>query len=624
MLHNMPGCWKARGAVLPSLRRHAVRFQAHAARLTAHAAVEQQHQGPQQEQQQLISYITRNGGLVQHVELQGRELRATKALEPGSLCATVPRCCQLRWDDAHMDPRLLALFQKIPRGQDDAGSGAWQFKQALILLWHQVRGTDSPLEPHLRLLPGRCPGVALPGVGMLLHPDAVQELQYAPLQEDVLNHKYWREEWWRQELAALAGSAQDPFNGLPITAAMFGQAVAVTISRSFGLRRAGSHSMPALLDMLDHAFDANCEISSDLPSGAISLHTTKQVQPGEALRLTYGPHPNTELLLSYGFVVSDNPHDVYEWDFDYKVLADIVNTLCGEGWVPLPLPQWKRELLLGLGLGFSASEVEEEGTPQGLDTQAVADAVAGQRVKLGGSSPAAVEPRLLAAVRLLLLQDGEAASIQAAVQARAAQGSLGDWAAPLARQHEVGVMKALQALVSALYQAFPTTIQEDRLLLKQLEPAASPAQPTPWPSTFPPSSSPASTQQSTASNSSSGSGDDSSGCGSSGSGSGEGRDSSGGRLSSDHAHPAERMYHQPGPQPGPQPGQQQDALGASGRPGVPGVSQQPGQQLGAAEEGLELNLVESLRLAVSFRLQLKLALERCLIRLRERRLGLEV
>ncbi|KAJ9510997.1 hypothetical protein QJQ45_027879 [Haematococcus lacustris] len=294
---------------------------------------------------------------------------------------------------------------------------------------------------------------------------------------------------------------------------------------------------------------------------------------------------------------------------------DIVNTLCGEGWVPLPLPQWKRELLLGLGLGFSASEVEEEGSPQGLDTQAVADAVAGQRVKLGGSSPAAVEPRLLAAVRLLLLQDGEAASIQAAVQARAAQGSLGDWAAPLARQHEVGVMKAMQALVSALYQAFPTTIQEDRLLLKQLEPAGSPAPPTPWPPTSHPSSSPASTQQSTASNSSSGSGDDSSGCGSSGSG--EGRDSSRGRLSSYYEPPAERIYHQPGLQPG----QQQDALGASGRPGGPQVSQQPGQQLGAAEEGLELSLVESLRLAVSFRLQLKLALERCLIRLRERRLG---
>ncbi|GFH31063.1 hypothetical protein HaLaN_30029, partial [Haematococcus lacustris] len=126
-----------------------------------------------------------------------------------------------------------------------------------------------------------------------------------------------------------------------------------------------------------------------------------------------------------------------------------------------------------------------------------------------------------------------------------------------------------------------------------------------------------STQQSPASNSSSGSGDNSSGSGSSG-------DSIGGRLSSDHAPRAERIYHQPGPQPG----QQQDALGASGWPGVPGVAQQPGQQpgqqLGAAEEGQELSLVESLRLAVSFRLQLKLALERCLIRLRERRLGLEV
>ncbi len=145
-----------------------------------------------------------------------------QAHEAGALLLSVPRQCQLRYDDEHVqrDVRLTRLFERLPRGSD-TGLGAWQYKQALTvslparaqgpnpawrrsashnvrvrvlppptqLLWHQARGQGSPLHPHLQQLPGACPGVPVPDVGMLLADDVVPELQYAPLIQDVLNHK---------------------------------------------------------------------------------------------------------------------------------------------------------------------------------------------------------------------------------------------------------------------------------------------------------------------------------------------------------------------------------------------------------------------------------------------------
>lgn len=35
----------------------------------------------------------------------------------------------------------------------------------------------------------------------------------------------------------------------------------------------------------------------------------RELQPGETLLLCYGELNNDELLLEYGFVLSDNPHD---------------------------------------------------------------------------------------------------------------------------------------------------------------------------------------------------------------------------------------------------------------------------------------------------------------------------
>lgn len=90
--------------------------------------------------------------------------------------------------DAVDDPRLLALFQRLPSGSD-TGQAAWQFKQALTLLQHELQGINGPLHGYLTHLPGKMAGVPTPRIGMLMDDAAVQELQYAPFVQDVQNHK---------------------------------------------------------------------------------------------------------------------------------------------------------------------------------------------------------------------------------------------------------------------------------------------------------------------------------------------------------------------------------------------------------------------------------------------------
>ncbi len=64
------------------------------------------------------------------------------------------------------------------------------FTHGMQLLWHISKGSGSPLQPYLAMLPGLAVGAPAPRLGMLLSDEAVQELQYTPLMEDVLNQKY--------------------------------------------------------------------------------------------------------------------------------------------------------------------------------------------------------------------------------------------------------------------------------------------------------------------------------------------------------------------------------------------------------------------------------------------------
>ena len=86
---------------------------------------------PSIREQKLEHWLVESGGLVSGVTLGERQVRATELLEPGQLLVSVPRACQIRYDDVH-DEAMQELFSRVPRGSSDA-SGAWQFKQALTV-----------------------------------------------------------------------------------------------------------------------------------------------------------------------------------------------------------------------------------------------------------------------------------------------------------------------------------------------------------------------------------------------------------------------------------------------------------------------------------------------------------
>jgi hypothetical protein len=68
-----------------------------------------------------------------------------------------------------------------------------------------------------------------------------------------------------------------------------------------------------LVDSLNHARGTPVSWLIDRPTEAkersVSLISHKSNNPGEELYNNYGPKPNDELLLGYGFVLSNNPDD---------------------------------------------------------------------------------------------------------------------------------------------------------------------------------------------------------------------------------------------------------------------------------------------------------------------------
>ncbi|GIL66007.1 hypothetical protein Vafri_19649 [Volvox africanus] len=523
----------------------------------------------------LEEWLRNHGGTVNSVELRSvlfpsgavdRQLRATSDHPAGAILISVPRMLQIRYDNieeaaaataatstdtaipAVDAAKLVALYDMMPKGSD-TGAAAWPFKQALTLLYHLSRGLASPLLPYIAHLPGIAPGVPTPRVAMLMHDDAVEELQYGNVIQDIRNQKYWLNHVTKEVFgrlshgtevpgasvsaaaaaaAAAAGrcgsastpAALDPFGGLVVDAELFGWAVAVAMSRCFGLTRFRTHTCVPLVDMANHVAPysaSNCEIRTG-PGGEVLMYAKRPIQADEELTLTYGTHDNHNLLLSYGFTLQPNPNDAFYFDIDLSTVESLVEGLMEDGSGRTGLASWQLQLLethVGIGradggeygkgsgsasgvssgdnnssssngavrvylsaslpsvdtakestCGDFTTPVEGDGTGADFGAEGVAE----ETTATTRASAAAVrstvrqpvDPRLLAALRIATLQDETWYRILQPMSV----DQIGGWANLLARQQEITVMRLLAALVTALYTTFPTTIQQDRQLLK--------------------------------------------------------------------------------------------------------------------------------------------------------------
>lgn len=255
----------------------------------------------------LVSWLRKGGGhvhsgveLVQDDRGAGRGLRVAHSIGDGELIVSVPCThfisCQM---SNHSDRTMLEGIGPNPsiRGM----------RLGLILLQEKLKRRDSQafnFDPYFEMLPSSYDNLPV------YYAEDIPELQFSHVEQHAVARI---NELLRvtKICQSLSGSEDNPFDGhLDIEQVLWAQATAS--SRALSLDcfspEASSRALVPIMDLINHAFDANCRLA-DEGAGTVGLRAVGNIDSGEPLRLNYGNVPNDELVLDYGFVTEENPHD---------------------------------------------------------------------------------------------------------------------------------------------------------------------------------------------------------------------------------------------------------------------------------------------------------------------------
>ncbi|XP_071136518.1 SET domain-containing protein 4-like [Mytilus edulis] len=75
-------------------------------------------------------------------------------------------------------------------------------------------------------------------------------------------------------------------------------------------------ALAPFLDLLNHSTTAEVEAAFNKNNNCFEIKTYNSFRKYDQVFISYGAHSNTHLLMEYGFILPDNPHDVYELDYD--------------------------------------------------------------------------------------------------------------------------------------------------------------------------------------------------------------------------------------------------------------------------------------------------------------------
>lgn len=257
-------------------------------------------------------------------------------------------------------------------------------------------------------------------------------------------------------------AAESAFGGTSVDANALGWALASVSSRAFRLR---GPSQPAsllpLVDMCNHSFRPSCEVKLGGPGHAV-LVAKQRIAPGDQLLICYGQSLNNDLLLlDYGFVEQSSTGDTCPLRFSGGLL-ELAREVAGLGHIPfgassydtapgdgVAAQAWQEAILAELGLVGPGANLE---------------------VLIGG--PDAVDPRLLAALRVLYVQDSKQLSRMS--PALAAKALL--LATPSSDTVDPTVERCALATAAGVcavtLSQWPTTLAQDDVLLGSPQGAA--------------------------------------------------------------------------------------------------------------------------------------------------------
>jgi histone-lysine N-methyltransferase SETD3 len=450
----------------------------------------------------LVAFVREHGGTVDGVrpvagtDQMGWGLEAERDLPRGHRCIVLPRACQLTFDAAAA-AEAEAASQALNSLAQDIPPELWGARLALALLRERARGDTSRWRAYVEALPA-----AFPGLPLFWRREAVDALDYPPVAEQVNKRCRWLHEYSAKHLSSPEALAA--FEGKRVDAGGLAWALAAVTSRAF---RVGGPQQPAallpLVDLCNHDFEPNAEVSpvkgdggaaggsggSSNGGGALQVVTRRPVKAGEPLLLSYGKLPNDFLLLDYGFVVDNNPHDAVSLRFDAHGLlsagaaaAGVLREQAGLGGIgsgkgssssssppelldygdELERSAYKRRRLAALGL-LPGGGGNGNGSAGSLEVALSAG--------MPGGAPVA-DPRLLAATRLLASRSAaETEGLpdrELGAWARSADD--GDAAAPLGnRANESAALRTLAGVAATALSRFGTTLEEDEAGLRALE-----------------------------------------------------------------------------------------------------------------------------------------------------------
>lgn len=388
---------------------------------------------------QLSDWIIDNGGTVEGVQVHswhgadggsGYGVRALTNLKRGDELIMLPERCQLTYG-AGKDPIILKRWMdKIP-------SELWGAKLALKLLHERIEGEQSHFWPYIENLP-----VGFPGLPLFFDRKVVELIEYPPVVAQVNMRCRWLLQF-SQELQSVRGTEEDPFRGVGVDANVLGWSFAAVSSRAF---RPGGPKSPGtllpLIDMCNHSFSPNAKVvgSGKPGNNSLSMVAIKDIAIDEPILLSYGNLPNDFLLLDYGFVIAQNPHDTVKLAFDVgfiegaKAVANV-----GSMAEDVQLKSWQESMLEDLNL-FEDKEVEI--------------------LRSSAKSDPPFDSRLLAGVRILCAPKES--------ECRKFAKDLGDWNAQLPIvAWEIASLKTLTGMCLIALSQFSSSSEQDATLISK-------------------------------------------------------------------------------------------------------------------------------------------------------------
>lgn len=246
----------------------------------------------------LIHWLEQAGATIsqlQVVSLGGGErgIRALAELAPNEKLLRIPRRCVLTVDDARASEIGQLIEAHAPRIEDE------RMYLLAFILREKERGEDSFWKPFVDVLPRSFP----------THPFFFDKHELSLLTGSFAQGMV---EYQRISLANRHASLCKHVPGFErFTLEQFVWAHFAVVSRTFSVLQGGhiATCLVPLADMLNDGRPWNTRWALSEDEQSFEMEATQAIAGGQELLTSYGSKHNLHLLVQYGFVHEDNPHD---------------------------------------------------------------------------------------------------------------------------------------------------------------------------------------------------------------------------------------------------------------------------------------------------------------------------